>query len=217
MAIDSKDNVLLANSGDYAVKKYNANGEYLLEWKTDDPVANPQTASPPSIIAVDPNDNVYVLDTHFGRIKTYSENGTFLGIWNNSLSTQNDSTPIFDPTATQTIGMTFDNHGAIYISYTGGIVRKYYSNGTFITQIGPDITNGTKAWWIPDIAVNNNSDSLYLIDSSNSRIAAFASDASDVVVPEFNTIFLPILVIFTFISIVIISRLKLGRPVFHGQ
>src|SRR5574341_1485397 len=62
LAFDSSDNVLIASAGDYSIKKFTAQGEYILGWKTDDPLANPDIASPPSAIAVDSNDNVYVLD-----------------------------------------------------------------------------------------------------------------------------------------------------------
>jgi len=207
IAVDSQDNVLIANAIDYSVKKFSANGQFVLGWKTDDPVANPETASPPSVIAVDSDNNVYVLDTHFNKIKVYASDGSFVKVWNNSLASEmEEQVPNYDPYAIRAVALAIDKEDNVYISYTGGHIRKFLNNGTFLTEIGPVISNDTQSYWLPDMAVNNESGNLYVIDGRYSKIAILASDRQ-VVVPEFGPIVLLILLAMSIAGVITIRRI----------
>jgi DNA-binding beta-propeller fold protein YncE len=216
MAIDSEGNVYLASGTDYTIKKFTSDGQYLLEWKSDDPIQDPTTASPPSNIAIGPDDRIYVMDTHFARLEVFTGNGQYLYLWNSSLSADDGSTYYspFDPSSITPVSVDLDANNNVYISYTGGLIRKFSSNGTFITQIGPEITNETRAWWIPDMAIDNQFGQLYMIDGNNQRIAAFRSDMGIAQIPEFSSIVLPVLVIVGMVLAIAVSRLLTTRPRF---
>jgi DNA-binding beta-propeller fold protein YncE len=208
LAIDSKDNVVIASAGDYSIKKFSPDGQYLLGWKTDDPIANPDTASPPSNIAIDSSDNIYVLDMHFDRIKVYTPVGDFIKIWNNSRMTGGgEQATIFDPYAPRAVAIAIDKEDNVYLSYTGGHIRKFFNNGTFLTDIGPSISNEAQSHWLPDMAVSKDSGHLYVIDGTHSKIAILSSNRATVI-PEFNAILLPILLVASMAAVIATARWK---------
>lgn len=61
------------------VVKFNADGEYLLEWGS--PGTGPGQFNLVHSVKVDANRRVYVADRRNGRIQIFDENGTFLDMW----------------------------------------------------------------------------------------------------------------------------------------
>jgi len=76
IAIDSKDNVYVADWHNYRVQKFSSNGEFITMWGGRGP-ANGKFKKGPIGIGIDSEDNVYVADFE-GDIQKFSSNGRFI-------------------------------------------------------------------------------------------------------------------------------------------
>ncbi|MCX6689223.1 MAG: SBBP repeat-containing protein, partial [Methanoregula sp.] len=78
VAVDSSDNVYVADFGNYRIQKFSPDGTYLAWWRTQD---SGGVQYHPYGVAVDSSGNVYVADHDNNRIQKFSSTGTFLTKW----------------------------------------------------------------------------------------------------------------------------------------
>ena len=78
LAIDSNDNVYVADTGNNRIQKFDNNGNFITKWGGFNST-NDQKLGDIELIAIDSNNIVYVVDG--SEIKKFDNNGTFLIKW----------------------------------------------------------------------------------------------------------------------------------------
>jgi hypothetical protein len=106
IAIDSSDNVYVADWNNDRIQKFDNNGNFITSWGSDGTDAG--EFSGPQGIAVDSSDNVYVADTLNDRIQKFDNNGNFIRTWG-SYGTSNGQ---FDGPD----GIALDSSDNVYVS-----------------------------------------------------------------------------------------------------
>jgi tripartite motif-containing protein 71 len=79
IAIDSSDNVYVADSSNDRIQKFDSNGNFITKWGTEGEVGGQFYY--PEGIAIDSSDNVYVADSSNNRIQKFDSNGNFITTW----------------------------------------------------------------------------------------------------------------------------------------
>jgi len=171
IAIDSKDNVYVADSGNNRVQKFDSNGTFITEWGSHGSTKGQFII--PEEIAIDSKDNVYVTDTGNNRVQKFDSHGTFITKWGSS-GTIDGQFSQFNGAQ----GIAIDSKDNVYVADSGNNrVQKFDSNGTFITKWGSEGT-AKGQFNIPyDIAVDSK-DNVYVADIGNHRIQKFDSNGT---------------------------------------
>lgn len=79
VAIDSSENVYVADMNNERIQKFDSSGNFILEWGS--PGNGDGELNSPMGVAVDSTSNVYVADMNNNRIQKFDSAGTFLGWW----------------------------------------------------------------------------------------------------------------------------------------
>ncbi len=116
VAVDSHENVYVADTDNRRVQKFTSSGTYLTQWGSEG-VGNGQFDRPYKI-AVDQDDNIYVADTYNNRIQVFDSEGAYLTQWGSyGTGVGQFSYPM---------GITVDASGNIYVvDYGNNRVQKF--------------------------------------------------------------------------------------------
>ncbi|HEX9896507.1 MAG TPA: 6-bladed beta-propeller [Dehalococcoidales bacterium] len=170
IAIDSSDNVYVGVIGGYGheIQKFDCSGTLLTCWTQGVGTEWWNVTG----IAVDSSDNVNVLDYfHYGIFK-YTSNGTLLS---NSLG---------HPQTISPTGIAMDSSDNIYV-ITQTLydwkrwVKKFDTNGLFLTRWGLYGTDEPTEWQPSSIAVDS-SNYIYVTDEYNQCVHKFSSNGTPI-------------------------------------
>lgn len=117
IAIDSSDNVYVADTRNCRIQKFDATGKFLASWGKRGPRKGEMNE--PMGIAVTRSDRVYVADTGNNRIDVFSTSGQFIEWWPNSVA---------DPKFQfgDTLSIACDPANNVYrFNYEKGMVQKF--------------------------------------------------------------------------------------------
>jgi DNA-binding beta-propeller fold protein YncE len=165
VALDSSNNVYVADRGNDRVEKFDRDGNYLTQWGSFG--TNNGQFEAPFGIAVDSSNNVYVADAGNYRIEKFTSSGTYLAQWG-SLGGNNGQ---FD----YAFGIAVDGSNNVYVA--DGVncrIEKFTSSGTYLAQWGSFGTNNGQFEAPFGIAVDS-SNNVYVADAGNYRIEKFTS------------------------------------------
>ena len=167
VAVDSKGNVYVADSGNHRIQKFDSDGTYLTQWSLS--ILNRMT---PSDIAVDSQDNIYVSDTDDDRILKFDSEGKLLTEWGkNGFQNSEFQRPI---------GVAVDHQDNVYVADADNHrVQKFDANGTFLTTWGSQGNADGQLSFPHGLAVDR-SGHVYVADSGNNRIQKFCGGMSPV-------------------------------------
>jgi tripartite motif-containing protein 71 len=156
IAIDSDGNVYVSTQSANTVKKFDKDGNFLIQWGGNG--SDPGEFTLSLGMGVDSANNVYVTDFYNYRIQKFDSEGTFLLEWDNETS----MSPAF---------MAIDAQDNIYIDLfpprDEHYVQKFDTEGTLIDNWGSD--NDKFGGRIEDIAVDGDGN-LYVADMTKHRI-----------------------------------------------
>ena len=183
LAIDSSDNVYVADTNNNRMQKFTSAGAIVTAWGSagdaEGEFANPRG------VAVDSSDNVYVAIDGNHRIQKFSSAGSFLAAWGWGVD---DGTPV-SQVCTVTcqagisgagngqfsfpLGVTTGPDGVVYVAdINNDRIQKFNSSGTYLTKWG---TNGAGngQFLQPQRVVTDASGSVYVADTFNNRVQKF--------------------------------------------
>ncbi|MFZ3301301.1 MAG: 6-bladed beta-propeller [Microgenomates group bacterium] len=181
IAADSSGNVYLPGSDTGNVKKYDSQGNFLMQIGQSG--SGDGEFGTPSGIAIDSNGNIFVADMALNRVQKFNSSGTFVTKWGTGGSGDGE----FYASGSMG-GIAVDSTGNVYVvdSYNDRI-QKFTNDGVFITKWG---TNGSGDnnffFYSPSDIVIDNSGNVYISDSGNDRIKKYTQDG--VYVSQFGTL-----------------------------
>ena len=160
LAVDSSDNIYVADANNNMVQKYDPNGFFITEWGT-------MGDAGPTAIGIDSSDNVYIAD-YYGtnRIQKFNSTGNFITKWDNTYSAG---------------GIGIDNFDNIYIAENmlgaDNHIKKFNSSGDLITEwVGWG--NGVSVDSLSNVYITDTS-KIVKTDSSGNYITGWGSWGSD--------------------------------------
>jgi DNA-binding beta-propeller fold protein YncE len=167
LAVDSSDNVLVADTGNNRVREYSSGGSDVLAWWEGNGSEYGRFDAPRGI-AVDLSHNVYIADSRNHRIlKSGSTRQVFWG--SEGTGDGQFSTPT---------GIAVHSSGNVYIADTGNDrIQLFHSTGQYLMKVGSHGNIGGQFNAPEGIAVDS-SGTLYVADTGNNRIQKIGPDGT---------------------------------------
>jgi DNA-binding beta-propeller fold protein YncE len=164
VALDSSNNVYVANEYNDRVEKFDRGGNYLTQWGSPGS-GNGQFVYPEGV-AVDSSNNVYVADDNNSRVVKFDSNGNYLTQWG-SFGSGNGQ--FHSP-----YGVAVDSSNNVYVADVNNFrIEKFDSNGNYLTQWG-SYGSGNGQFKSPlGIAVDSSNDVYVADDFYNYRVEKF--------------------------------------------
>ena len=169
IAVDTSNNVYVADNQNHRIQKFDSSGTFLTKWGSFG--TGDGQFSHPWGIAQDAAGNVYVADSSNHRIQKFDSSGTFLTKW----GSQGSSDGQFNlPT-----GVTVDASNNVYVAdFSNHRIQKFDSSGTFLTKWGSP-GSGDGQFNLPQFGVAvDTAGNVYVTDTVNSRIQKFDSSGT---------------------------------------
>jgi DNA-binding beta-propeller fold protein YncE len=168
VAVDSSNNVYVADYSNSRIVKFSGNGTYLTQWGSNG--TGPGQFESPFGAAVDSSNNVYVVDDGNNRVEKFDSNGNYLTQWGSAGSGNGQ--------LEYPHGIAVDTSNNVYVadSYNNR-VEKFGSNGNYLTQWGSAGSGNGQFNYSWGIAVDS-SNNVYVSDDGNSRIEKFDSNGN---------------------------------------
>ena len=174
IAVDSSNNVYVADFDNSRVEKFDSNGNYLTQWGSLG--TNNGQFYYAEGVAVDSSNNVYVADFDNSRVEKFDSNGNYLTQWG-SYGSGNGQ---FHGPA----GIDVDSSNNVYVADSNNHrVVKFDSNGNYLTQWGSYGSGNGQFEFNYGIAVDSSGNFIYVADYYNSRIQVFANNTN--IIPPF--------------------------------
>ncbi len=182
IAIDSHDNVYLADGYGYRVEKVTPDGQLSFFAGNGTPgpaVQGPALNSPmnPQALTVDSHDNVYVSDFQNHRVAKVTQDGDlsyFAGNGTNSSPSQGSATSVATPSP---FGLATDGADNVYVADSNGYIQKVDQNGTlsFVAgngSQGPAVEGNARATPLnhPYGVAADDAGNVYIADTYNHRV-----------------------------------------------
>ena len=168
VAVDSSNNVYVADTVNDRVEKFDRSGNYLTQWGSSG-TGNGQFDYP-SGIAVDSRNNIYVVDGRNRRVQKFTSSGIYLTQWGSSGSGNGQFVYPY--------GIAVDSSNNFYVSDQGDSdIEKFDSSGNSLTQWGSSGSGNGQFYALAGVAVDS-SNNVYVADSSNSRVEKFDSNGN---------------------------------------
>ena len=168
IAVDSQDNVYVAEWGNNRIQKFDSNGNFITKWGTEG-IGDGQFAYPIGI-GIDSSDSVYVAEWGNNRIQKFDSNGNFITKWEGYPITK----LLGDGQFNHPSGIALDSQDNVYVAEWGdNSIQKFDSNGNFINIFGSKGRADGQFNHPSGIAIDSK-DNVYVVDRGNDRIQVFA-------------------------------------------
>ena len=166
IAIDSKDQVYVADEALQRISVFSKQGELLSIWGTEG--AADGQINRPSAIVFDPEDNLYLTDSFNHRVQKFTSDGQFLGKFGEPGSGPGQFNMPW--------GIALDSDGHLYVSdWRNDRVQKFDPDGKFLAQWG---TSGEAAGQF------NRPAGLSVDDEGNLYVADWGNERAQVISPQ---------------------------------
>lgn len=145
------------------IQKFNARGEYLLEWKTPD-ISNGR----PRALALSPEGDIVLSDCHYYTVRVYDPGGKELFSWGKRGDAPGEFALMTD--------ITVDNDGNIYtcqFQENADAVQVFDNQGNFLLRFGSKGKGDGQFERPMGIAVDSKKN-IYVADCCNCRVQKFS-------------------------------------------
>jgi DNA-binding beta-propeller fold protein YncE len=180
VAVDESGNVYVGDSGNYKVKKFDAEGRFITQWGSPgqgdgqfSTIHGVKAGRSGTVYVVDEDDRP---DTH-SRIQKFTPYGQFIGLFERKA-------PDVDK-ADLSLDMAEDDQGNIFVLAVDFVkkedrirhaaVEKYSAGGEFIAQWGMDAGGGDGQLQIPTAIDVDAKGNFYIVELYNNRVQKFDS------------------------------------------
>lgn len=163
ISMDSSGNVYVCDNDNYRIQKFDADGNYLLQWGSEG-LGNDQFVSTSDIAVNLTTDQVYVIDKNpngVSKIKRFDSSGNFELLWGAPGSGDGE----FD----RPEGVAIDSAGNVYVSdMHNKNIQKFDADGNFLLRFG----EASRLNGVLGVAVDKY-DNVYVISSENYYIVKY--------------------------------------------
>ena len=180
IAVDNSGNVYVGDSGNYCIKKFDADGRFITEWGS--PGQGDGQFNSIRVVMVSNSGTVYVSDEHHDeqagptrRIQEFTPYGQFIGQFERKTPDVNK--------ASLTVDVAKDDQGNIFLLSVDFIykdarirhamIEKYSPNGEFLAQCLMDAGSGDGQLQIPSAIAIDAEGNIYVTDCFDNRVQKF--------------------------------------------
>jgi len=166
LALDSDDNLYLADDSLHRITVYNQEGDLVSTWGTTG--SGDGQFDGPSGLVLDHDDNLVVVDHRNHRVQRFTKEGTFLSTWGSF----GDGDGEFN----LPWGITQDRDGNLYVAdWRNDRIQKSTSDGQFLATYGVSGTGDGQFSRPADIAIDSEGN-MYVADWGNQRLQVLDPD-----------------------------------------
>jgi RHS repeat-associated protein len=179
IAVDKSNNVLVADSGNNRIQKFNEKGEWVATWGSAG--TGEVQFKEPRGISVAPNGLIWIADTANNRVEVLKEDGTFSKAYG-SVGTENGQ--FKEPKA-----MFVDTHGKVWVSDSeNNRVQVLDGEGKYQYQFGSGGTGAGqfKETWGVELDTHGN---VFVTDAENARIQKWIASGGGAEAHDSQTIY----------------------------
>ena len=175
VAVGLDGSVYVADTWNYRIQKFTADGQFIKMWSTFGQANPPETFYGPRGLAVDPQGRLYVVDTGNKRIVIFDADGNYL--------TEFGSAGLDAGQFDEPVGIAIDSTGVLYVTDTWN--QRVQTFTPSLTASGLQFT-GLKQWDVvgwngksldnkPFIAVDNQGH-VFITDPEGYRVIEYTTD-----------------------------------------
>ena len=170
IAVDSSQNVYVADDWLNRISVFDKDGEFLSKWGTGG--SGDGQISKPCGLTFDSDDNLLVADAGNNRVQKFSKDGKLLAKWGEAGSSQGQINVPW--------GLTIDSRGDVYVAdWRNDRIQKFTPDGKFLAEYGSS-GNGPGQFNRPsDVAVDKDGD-IYVCDWGNDRVQVITPEGKHV-------------------------------------
>ena len=160
IALDSEQNVYVADEWLNRVSIFDKDGEYLDKWGV--PGSADGEINKPSGIRFDREDNLYLVDSANNRIQVFTKEGKFLAKWGEAGTGEGQFNFPW--------GLAIDNRGDVYVAdWRNDRIQKFSPDGQFLAEFGSSGSGAGEFNRPTGVAVDKDGD-IYVADWFNDRV-----------------------------------------------
>ena len=160
IALDSNQNVYVADEWQNRISIFDKDGTYLDKWGV--PGSGDGEVNKPAGMRFDKDENLYLVDSGNNRVQVFTKEGKFLSKWGEAGNGDGQ----FD----LPWGINFDSNGDVYIAdWRNDRIQKFTPGGQYLAQFGSSgsgVGEFNRPTWV---AVDKDGD-FYVVDWRNDRV-----------------------------------------------
>ena len=160
IAIDSKDQVYVADEAQQRISVFTKQGDFLSRWGAEG--AGDGQFNRPSAITFDADDHLYLTDSLNHRVQKFTCDGQFLGKWGEAGTGPGQFNMPW--------GIALDREGQVYVSdWRNDRVQKFDADGKFLAQWGSSGEGAVQFNRPAGLSVDDEGN-IYVADWANERV-----------------------------------------------
>ena len=166
IALDSNQNVYVADDWLNRVSIFDKDGEFLDKWGVTG--SGDGEINKPSGIKFDKEDNLYLVDSANNRVQKFTRDGRFLAKWGGAGSGEGQFNLPW--------GLAIDDGGDVYVAdWRNDRVQKFTTDGRFLAEFGSSGSGVGELNRPTGVAVDKDGD-IYVADWGNERVQVLTPD-----------------------------------------